>query len=77
MVTLQSLPEEIRYLCQDGTDLQSLSQHRIIISTCVSSGMFFSLGLHTKHFTHVFIDEVSQQWMDNIMELFWVERGFI
>ncbi|XP_067933696.1 RNA helicase Mov10l1-like isoform X2 [Watersipora subatra] len=56
----ESLPDEIRSLCRDGTDLQLVSEHRVIISTCSSAGMFLSLGLSTTHFSHVFIDEAGQ-----------------
>ena len=52
------LPEEIRDICQDGSELSMVSQHRVIVSTCVSAGAMLTLGLGTKHFTHVYIDEV-------------------
>ncbi len=33
---------------------------RIIISTCVTAGVFYSLGLPVGHFSRVFVDEVGQ-----------------
>jgi len=57
---LQSLPEEIKAYCKDGQDLALVAEHRVIVSTCSSAGMLYGLGLSTRHFTHVFVDEVSQ-----------------
>ena len=33
---------------------------RIIVSTCVTACILYSLGLPVGHFTHVFIDEAGQ-----------------
>ena len=37
-----------------------LNFFRIIVSTCVTAGVLYSLGLPVDHFTHVFIDEAGQ-----------------
>ncbi|KAF6020898.1 MOV10L1 [Bugula neritina] len=56
----ESLPEEIKAYCKDGQDLALVAEHRVIVSTCSSAGMLYGLGLSTRHFTHVFVDEAGQ-----------------
>ncbi|XP_022239290.1 RNA helicase Mov10l1-like isoform X1 [Limulus polyphemus] len=56
----ENIPEEIRIYCKNSNDLDLLSHHRIVISTCTTAGNFYSLGLTTSHFTHVFVDEAGQ-----------------
>jgi phenylpyruvate tautomerase PptA (4-oxalocrotonate tautomerase family) len=34
------------------------SHYRIVMCTCVSAGVLYSLGIKAGHFTHVIIDEV-------------------
>lgn len=34
--------------------------HRVVVATCVTSGILFSLGLSAGHFTHVLVDEAGQ-----------------
>ncbi|XP_076313360.1 RNA helicase Mov10l1-like isoform X3 [Tachypleus tridentatus] len=57
----ENIPEEIRLYCKNSNDLELLFHHRIVISTCTTAGTFYSLGLTTSHFTHVFVDEVYFQ----------------
>ena len=33
---------------------------RVVVATCISSGMLCSLALPVGHFTHVFVDEAGQ-----------------
>jgi hypothetical protein len=41
-----------------GNDLETASHYRIVVCTCVSAGVLYSLGIKAGHFTHVIIDEV-------------------
>lgn len=36
------------------------AMHRIVVATCITSGVLFSLGLPAGHFTHVLVDEAGQ-----------------
>ena len=56
---VQSIPGDLVSYCKTGDDLELVSRHRLVICTCTSAGMMFTLGLRAGHFTHVFIDEVS------------------
>lgn len=58
MIFPQEVPPLIAAYCKTGDDLELVSRHRILVSTCSSAGMMFALGLKLGHFTHVFIDEV-------------------
>ena len=54
-----SMPECIEPYCvNEVDDLQFVSRHRIIITTCNMAGFLFSFRLKTGHFTHIFVDEV-------------------
>lgn len=55
----QNLPETIYPFCVDGEDLHNVAMHRLIVSTCITAGQFFSLDLSIGHLTHVFIDEAG------------------
>lgn len=57
-VSLQGLPDNILPYCTAGDNPDLASRYRIIISTCVSAGVLYSLGIKAGHFTHVFVDEV-------------------
>ena len=56
----------IVHVLVQGLFLEYLKVHlfeffvRIIVSTCVTAGILYSLGLPVGHFTHVFIDEAGQ-----------------
>ena len=59
-----SIPEDILPFCfinAEVEDLRKVIRHRIVITTCSSSGAFYKLQeKHTKgHFTHCFIDEAG------------------
>ncbi|XP_051553163.1 RNA helicase Mov10l1 [Myxocyprinus asiaticus] len=56
----ESMPEELRQYARAGEDIRHASFHRIVVSTCSSSGMFYQIGLRVGHFTHVFLDEAGQ-----------------
>lgn len=40
--------------------LARVRQFKVIITTCVSSSVFFGIGIPRGHFTHIFIDEAGQ-----------------
>lgn len=54
-----TVPETIADFCVDGTHLDSVAKHRLIICTVATAGQFFQLNLNTGHFSHVFIDEAG------------------
>ncbi|GAB1598152.1 RNA helicase Mov10l1-like [Argonauta hians] len=56
----EAIPDKIRPYCSSGNNLDIVVHYRIIISTCVNSGLLYSYGLNPGHFTHVFIDEAGQ-----------------
>ncbi|XP_060593732.1 RNA helicase Mov10l1-like isoform X2 [Ruditapes philippinarum] len=56
----QDLPDSIRPYCSVGDDLDLASRYRILVSTCVTAGTLYTLGIKSGHFTHVFIDEAGQ-----------------
>ncbi|KAF8644637.1 hypothetical protein AX16_008364 [Volvariella volvacea WC 439] len=37
-----------------------MQDYRVIVSTCSSASVFFSIGMRRGHFTHIFIDEAGQ-----------------
>jgi len=55
----QGVPEIIAPFCTDGENLVNVAMHRLVISTCITAGQFFSLDLSVGHFTHVFVDEAG------------------
>lgn len=55
-----NIPENIRQYCTVGENLDIIVRYRILVCTCVTSGLLYSLGLKTGHFTHVFVDEAGQ-----------------
>ncbi|PBK87850.1 P-loop containing nucleoside triphosphate hydrolase protein [Armillaria gallica] len=40
--------------------LARVRQFKVIVTTCVSSSVFFGIGIPRGHFTHIFIDEAGQ-----------------
>ncbi|KAJ4938407.1 hypothetical protein JOQ06_003027 [Pogonophryne albipinna] len=56
----ESIPEALRAYSKAGEDIRHASFHRIVVSTCSSSGMFHNIGIQVGHFTHVFLDEAGQ-----------------
>ncbi|XP_052213999.1 RNA helicase Mov10l1-like isoform X2 [Dreissena polymorpha] len=56
----ETIPECILPYCRVGDDLDIASRYRILVSTCVSLGTLYSLGIQAGHFTHIFIDEAGQ-----------------
>ncbi|KAI8503673.1 hypothetical protein Bbelb_186440 [Branchiostoma belcheri] len=57
---VQEVPESIERYCMDGDQLEQVSRRRIIVATCSTAGLLYSLGLRAGHFTHVFVDEAGQ-----------------
>ncbi len=55
-----AVPVTIQDLCSDGEDLELAARHRIVVCTCTTAGLLYSLGLPTGHFTHVLVDEAGQ-----------------
>ncbi|KAL4226058.1 hypothetical protein ACF0H5_014046 [Mactra antiquata] len=58
--SMEVVPESIVEYCTAGDNTDLASRYRIIISTCVSAGIIYTLGIKPGHFTHVFIDEAGQ-----------------
>lgn len=56
----EAIPEVLRAYSRAGEDVRHASFHRIVVSTCSSTGMFHNVGLQVGHFTHVFLDEAGQ-----------------
>ncbi|XP_034541306.1 RNA helicase Mov10l1 isoform X2 [Notolabrus celidotus] len=56
----ESIPEVLRQYSKAGEDIRHASFHRIVVSTCSSSGMFHNIGIQVGHFTHMFLDEAGQ-----------------
>ncbi|XP_066284664.1 RNA helicase Mov10l1-like isoform X3 [Branchiostoma lanceolatum] len=57
---VQEIPGSIERYCMDGDQLEQVSRRRIIVATCSTAGLLYSLGLRSGHFTHVFVDEAGQ-----------------
>ena len=57
----QSIPTSIRDVCSDGEDLELVSRQRIVVCTCTTAGLMYSMDLLNGHFTHAFIDEVTRK----------------
>ncbi|CAH1782580.1 unnamed protein product, partial [Owenia fusiformis] len=58
---IEDCPECVQPYCMTGGDeIESVSRHRLIITTCSSTGSLYNLGLRVGHFTHCFIDEAGQ-----------------
>ncbi|XP_019633304.1 PREDICTED: RNA helicase Mov10l1-like [Branchiostoma belcheri] len=57
---VQEVPESIERYCMDGDQLEQVSRRRIIVATCSTAGLLYSIGLRAGHFTHVFVDEAGQ-----------------
>ena len=46
--------------CLDTDSADSAVRYRVVVCTCVTAGILYSLGLSVGHFTHVFVDEAGQ-----------------
>lgn len=57
---LDAVPARIRPLCVNTNKLERASHHRIVVSTIVTAGALYGLGLPADHFTHGFLDEAGQ-----------------
>ncbi|XP_071133478.1 RNA helicase Mov10l1-like [Mytilus edulis] len=57
---LEVISECLKPYCLNGDDLDTASHYRIVVCTCVSAGVLYSLGIKAGHFTHVIIDEAGQ-----------------
>ena len=56
---MQPVPADLQQYSMAVDDVDQAARFRLVISTCVTAGMLYSLGLQLGHFSHVFIDEVS------------------
>ncbi|XP_077977756.1 uncharacterized protein LOC144433319 [Glandiceps talaboti] len=56
----ETISETVQQYSHDGNSLTIVAHHRIVVSTCVTAGMLYQLGLKSGHFTHVFVDEAGQ-----------------
>jgi len=63
--SINSTPKDVlQYSVSDNAtfqppSLESLLEYKVVITTCVTSGMLYGLGLESGHFTHIFIDEAG------------------
>lgn len=46
--------------CLDVDSADTAAHYRVVVCTCVTAGLLYSLGLSVGHFTHVFVDEAGQ-----------------
>lgn len=63
---IEDPPDCILPYCHTPDDLDLVSRYRVVVSTCVTAGTLYCLGLNVGHFTHVFVDEV---WISINMKL--------
>lgn len=56
----KNVPKTIQKFCRGEESVEKTSKYRIILTTCVNSGIFYNLSLPRDHFTHVCIDEAGQ-----------------
>lgn len=56
----ETIPDCLKPYCVVGEDLETASYYRIVVCTCVSAGVLYSLGIKAGHFTHVIVDEAGQ-----------------
>lgn len=57
---VDAVPPTIRHLCVNTGDVRKAARHRIVVSTLITAGTLYSLGLPPDHFTHGFLDEAGQ-----------------
>ena len=55
-----TMPESIQRYSMTCEDLQKAIRHRILVTTCTTSGKIYTMCLQIGHFTHLFIDEAGQ-----------------
>lgn len=56
----QDIPEVVNTYCNSNISLDVMCHYRIVLATCMTSGLLYNLGIKPGHFTHVFIDEVCK-----------------
>ncbi len=54
------MPSEILAYAMNSEEVQKAVRHRILVTTCTTSGKIYTMGLQHGHFTHLFIDEAGQ-----------------
>lgn len=64
---LSDLPKNLHSLsCINGNEVfavppaEELAKYRVVVATCISSGVPAGLGFARGHFTHIFVDEAGQ-----------------
>lgn len=57
---IKVVPKCIQLYCHPKDHLRATARYKIVLSTCVNAGMFYTLQLRSDHFTHVCIDESGQ-----------------
>lgn len=55
-----ALPESLRSYSMSCEEVQKAVRHRIVVTTCTTSGKIYTMCLQIGHFTHLFIDEAGQ-----------------
>ncbi|OWF48746.1 RNA helicase Mov10l1-like [Mizuhopecten yessoensis] len=56
----ETVPNCVRPYCCYGDNLDLASHYRVVVSTCASAGILYTLGIQAGHFSHVFVDEAGQ-----------------
>ena len=56
----QPPPPHLLPHCMDTNSATTAARYRVVVSTCVTAGLLYSLGLAVGHFSHVFVDEAGQ-----------------
>jgi putative helicase MOV10L1 len=57
---VDTMPETIQPYCMTCDELEKAIRHRILVTTCTTSGKIYTMCLQIGHFTHLFIDEAGQ-----------------
>lgn len=57
---MDTMSEAIQQYCMTCDELQKAIRHRILVTTCTTSGKVYTMCLQIGHFTHLFIDEAGQ-----------------
>lgn len=56
----ECIPESIQPYSLICEEMQKAVRHRILVTTCTTSGKIYTMCLQIGHFTHLFIDEAGQ-----------------
>ncbi|XP_060083408.1 RNA helicase Mov10l1-like [Ylistrum balloti] len=57
---METVPDCVKPYCCYGDNLDLASHYRVVVCTCASAGILYTLGIKAGHFSHVFVDESGQ-----------------